>query len=135
LGIDEKDVKDEGEKTLLVKDPHPDLNQTSPTVWAIDATNLGEKELEILKGQGEEAREFADGRASSASWGAWEAGVFAVGRSLIDWNSRNMFCAGCGSKVVSFSRGFLTSPRLVVELGAVSLHASLSSSLLSSSLS
>ncbi|KAL7412087.1 NUDIX hydrolase domain-like protein [Mrakia frigida] len=109
LGIDEKDV-DESEKTLLVKDPHPDLNQSSPTVWAIDATNLGEKELAILTGgAGEEAREFADGRASSASWGAWEAGVFAVGRSLVDWNSRNTFCAGCGSKVYSLWGGWKLS--------------------------
>ena len=61
---------------------------------------LFRSELKVLKGADGE-REFADARASASSWEAWEAGVFAVGRSLTDWNARNKFCAGCGSKVVS----------------------------------
>lgn len=125
MGIDEKEA-DPSHKTLLVKDPNPELNETSPPVWAIDASKLGDAELEILKG-GE--REFMDGRAAASSFEAWQAGVFAVGRSLVDWNSRNMFCAGCGSKVVSRGLtkkgGCARSRRLTSSLSFLSLQYSL----------
>ena len=99
----------------MVRDPNPEMNEGSPPVWAIDATELGEDQLEVLKNGGEGGREFADARSSASCWEAWEAGVFAVGRSLTDWNYRNKFCAGCGSKVVSlllFSRGQRVDPDL-----------------------
>jgi len=35
----------------------------------------------------------------------WVAAILAQARSLLDWNARNQFCAGCGSKTVSVQAG------------------------------
>ncbi|GBE80466.1 Probable NADH [Sparassis crispa] len=42
---------------------------------------------------------FADARAAMSSFDMFEAAVFAEARSLVDWQARNKFCAGCGSPV------------------------------------
>ena len=39
-----------------------------------------------------------------AGWD-WAAAILAQARSLLDWNARNQFCAGCGSKTVSVQAG------------------------------
>lgn len=50
--------------------------------------------------------EWGDARASASAMDPWTAGIFAVGRALVDWNSRNRFCAACGSPTYSLWAGW-----------------------------
>lgn len=72
-----------------------------------------------------EGGEFGDARSVGSAMGGWEAGVFAQGRALVDWNTRNkvcrrhhtgdytqlmiQFCAGCGSPTYSLWGGWKRS--------------------------
>lgn len=48
---------------------------------------------------------FAQGRLN-LSLKAAEAAIYAEGRHLIDWNTRNPFCAGCGQPTTSVNGGW-----------------------------
>lgn len=87
LGTDERSAL-VTERTLLVRDPAPELNKSNPPVFALDASGLETAMLEsILKGGG--GRDFVDARRAATRFGAWEAGLFAQARSMVDWNGRN----------------------------------------------
>ncbi|KAJ9098205.1 hypothetical protein QFC21_004534 [Naganishia friedmannii] len=58
--------------------------------------------LEGLK----EANEFVEPRLAGSSLSPWQANMFAEARAMIDWNERNKFCAGCGSKTYSLWCGW-----------------------------
>ncbi|TCD65344.1 NADH pyrophosphatase [Steccherinum ochraceum] len=45
--------------------------------------------------------EFIDGRTAMGHLDQIDSGIFAVARSMVDWNSRIKFCASCGSSVYS----------------------------------
>jgi NAD+ diphosphatase len=40
-----------------------------------------------------EGGEFGEARASAGAMSGWEAGLFAQGRALVDWNVRNKVSA------------------------------------------
>lgn len=84
LGTDERNVPEE-EKTLLIKDPTPELNKTNPPVFALDVSRLSADKLDALKN----GREFVDARKAAVGFQSWEAGVFAQAKSMVDWNARN----------------------------------------------
>ncbi|KIK55653.1 hypothetical protein GYMLUDRAFT_76404 [Collybiopsis luxurians FD-317 M1] len=44
------------------------------------------------------ALDWLDARSLMASADLASGAIFAEGRSMVDWNSRNKFCAGCGSR-------------------------------------
>lgn len=75
----------EEEKTLLIKDPAPELNKTNPPVFALDVSRLAADKLDALKN----GREFVDARKAAVGFEYWEAGVFAQAKSMVDWNTRN----------------------------------------------
>lgn len=86
LGTDEKAAA-EADKTLLVRDPAPALNDAHPPVFALDASSLNDEQLAALTAGG--SREFVDARKAATRFGYWEAGVFAQAKSMVDWNARN----------------------------------------------
>lgn len=77
LGIDDRPAAS-AESTPAAEDP---LNPKGVPYFAMDAPK--EWKAETVEG------EFGDARAVSSGMGAWDAGVFAQGRALVDWNVRN----------------------------------------------
>jgi NAD+ diphosphatase len=55
-----------------------------------------------LQGQG---LDFAEGRMN-LSLNAQHAAIYATARHVLDWNSRNPFCAGCGQPTLSVNAGW-----------------------------
>ncbi|KAF8963647.1 NUDIX hydrolase domain-like protein [Flammula alnicola] len=49
---------------------------------------------------------WAEPRSLMSTLNAVTAGIFASARSLVDWNQRNKFCAGCGSPTYSMWGGW-----------------------------
>lgn len=97
----------------------PDLhNPQGVPYFAIDASGTalaqdgkdGEKVKASGADVGEEERavrgDWGDARASGGAMAAWDAGVFATGRALTDWNGRNRHCAACGAKTYSLWGGW-----------------------------
>ncbi|KAF9268543.1 hypothetical protein L218DRAFT_917359 [Marasmius fiardii PR-910] len=50
--------------------------------------------------------EWVDPRSAVGSMALFETGVFAEARTIIDWNLRNKFCPGCGSRNYSMWGGW-----------------------------
>ncbi|ODN83664.1 hypothetical protein L202_01761 [Cryptococcus amylolentus CBS 6039] len=78
------------------------LNPKGTPYFALDATGTSFDEAAL-------GGEWGDPRASGSAFGAWDAGVFAEARALIDWNGRNKFCPACGSKTYSLWAGWKRS--------------------------
>ncbi|EIW83465.1 hypothetical protein CONPUDRAFT_81396 [Coniophora puteana RWD-64-598 SS2] len=55
------------------------------------------------------ALSFIEPRGAMSSLDPFTAGVFAEARSMMDWNTRNRFCPGCGSAVHSLWAGWKLS--------------------------
>ena len=49
---------------------------------------------------------WAEPRALMAGMDIFEGGVYAEARSMVDWNSRNKFCPGCGARTYSMWGGW-----------------------------
>ncbi|KAH8118956.1 NUDIX hydrolase domain-like protein [Phellopilus nigrolimitatus] len=87
-------------------------NITGTPYFSLDVTDI-EKEVvdEVLK-NAESAKEtgvsleFTEPRTASGGFTAFDAAVFAEGRSMVDWNVRNKFCPGCGSPTYSLWAGW-----------------------------
>ncbi|KAI0759865.1 NUDIX hydrolase domain-like protein [Trametes elegans] len=52
---------------------------------------------------------FSEPRTAMGTFDAFEAALFAEGRSMTDWNARNKFCPSCGSAVYSLWAGWKIS--------------------------
>ncbi|KAI8964079.1 NUDIX hydrolase domain-like protein [Daldinia sp. FL1419] len=76
--------------------------------FAVDVTPKGTIEakaksiVDIVKANGVS---FIDGRRL-LSLNAPDAAIYAEARALLDWNSRNPFCGGCGQKTTSINAGW-----------------------------
>ncbi|KAI1393798.1 NUDIX hydrolase domain-like protein [Hypoxylon trugodes] len=96
LGIDEK-------KTGL---QYRDYN--GKPYFAVDITPKGtiaEKATSIVDIVKASGVSFLDGRRLM-SLNAPEAAIYAEARALLDWNSRNPFCGGCGQPTTSINAGW-----------------------------
>ncbi|KAI9667086.1 MAG: NADH pyrophosphatase [Alyxoria varia] len=97
LGLDER-IKD----GLVHKDVY-----TGGPMWALDVTPKGsikaeaQNLVETLESSG---LNFQEGRMI-LSLPAHEAAIYAQARSMLDWNARNPFCAGCGQPTLSINAG------------------------------
>lgn len=49
---------------------------------------------------------FQDARSAASHLSPFEAGLFAQARAMIDWNTRNKFCAACGRETYSLWAGW-----------------------------
>ncbi|KAI0305406.1 NUDIX hydrolase domain-like protein [Multifurca ochricompacta] len=82
--------------------------------FSIDVTEVSQTEIDRLvqtsvAGTGGYKLSFAEPRGATRGMGDFDAGVFAEARSMVDWNSRNKFCASCGSPVYSVWGGWKLS--------------------------
>ncbi|EKM81168.1 hypothetical protein AGABI1DRAFT_112859 [Agaricus bisporus var. burnettii JB137-S8] len=84
--------------------------------FAMDVADLVSEgqftEEEILKTLQKDAPDtyyWSEPRALMTGLDQFTAGVFACARSLADWNYRNKFCPGCGSKTYSMWGGWKLS--------------------------
>jgi len=66
--------------------------------FALDATDISLGEL--LAGTDVSVREleFAEPRSATAKWSSFDASLFALGRSMVDWVGRRKYCTACGSR-------------------------------------
>ncbi|WWD19175.1 hypothetical protein CI109_103633 [Kwoniella shandongensis] len=96
LGID-----DRSDPTTNASSATDHLNPTGIPYFALDA--VGSEWDFIIEQRG---GEWGDARASATALKAWEAGIYAQGRALVDWNVRNKFCPACGSRTYSLWGGW-----------------------------
>jgi len=57
---------------------------------------------------------WSEPRALMSILDAFTAAIFALARSLVDWNQRNKFCAGCGSPTYSMWGGWKIACRSIL---------------------
>ncbi|KAK7970440.1 NADH pyrophosphatase [Apiospora saccharicola] len=75
--------------------------------FAIDVTpkdSLSEKANSVIEAVKAKGLDFSKS-ARMMSLTAPEAAIYAQARSLLDWNARNPFCAGCGGRTLSVNSG------------------------------
>ena len=97
--------------------------------FSIDITEVSETvtaELLTSAAEGGESLRFEEPRSASTSFSMFDGAMFAVARSMLDWNTRNkvppstlscmdvlthyaQFCAGCGSPTYSMWGGWKLS--------------------------
>ncbi|KZT52404.1 hypothetical protein CALCODRAFT_502340 [Calocera cornea HHB12733] len=72
--------------------------------WAVDATGVEDAWIHAA----EELKDgrWAEPRSATATYSHFDASVFAVARSMIDWSARNGFCPACGSPGYSLWGGW-----------------------------
>lgn len=96
-------------------DPHAAAaNLKGTPFFSVDVGDFEEKKIdEVLKAtslaRAGETLTFSDPRTATGNFDAFTAGVFTEARSMIDWNQRNKFCAGCGSPQYSVWAGWKLS--------------------------
>ncbi|CAL1706154.1 unnamed protein product [Somion occarium] len=82
--------------------------------FALDVTKLDKAEVDQVLHACSLAKrgrslEFIDGRAAMGHLTQVDSAIFAEARTLVDWNSRIRYCAGCGSPVYSQWAGWKRS--------------------------
>ena len=96
-------------------DPHAAAGNLKGTpFFSVDVGDFKETKIdEVLKATSlakvGEALTFSEPRAAMGNFDVFTAGVFAEAHSMIDWNQRNKFCAGCGSPQYSIWAGWKLS--------------------------
>ncbi|KAF9486062.1 hypothetical protein BDN70DRAFT_870572 [Pholiota conissans] len=116
LGLHEKQAGHNGTALPLseLSDPEKAIKQLEGTPYfALDIVDLEEspeRVLEILAGSslGREGKtlSWTEPRSVLSTVDAITAGIFAPARSMVDWNQRNKFCAGCGAPTYSMWGGW-----------------------------
>ncbi|KAK8854679.1 hypothetical protein IAR55_003418 [Kwoniella newhampshirensis] len=96
LGID-----DRADPTTNASSAVDHSNPSGIPYFALDAAEPEWDEIIEKRGG-----EWGDARASATALTGWEAGIFAQGRALVDWNVRNKFCPACGSRTYSLWGGW-----------------------------
>lgn len=74
--------------------------------FALDVTNVEKEVLSVLQDDVGEDAAFASARGAASAFDKTQAAMFAGARAMLEWNSRNKFCAGCGSPVYSIWAGW-----------------------------
>ncbi|KAF8509833.1 NUDIX hydrolase domain-like protein [Gautieria morchelliformis] len=80
--------------------------------FSIDITGVSAAvtdELLASAAEGGESLGFDEPRSTAAQFSMFDAATFSVARSMLDWNTRNKFCAGCGSPTYSMWGGWKLS--------------------------
>ncbi|KAL7626165.1 NADH pyrophosphatase [Parahypoxylon ruwenzoriense] len=81
---------------------------TGTPYFAVDVTpkgSIADKAKSVIDAVKATGVSFIDGRRLM-SLNAPEAAIYAEARALLDWNSRNPFCAGCGQPTLSINAGW-----------------------------
>ncbi|KAF9268540.1 hypothetical protein L218DRAFT_515708 [Marasmius fiardii PR-910] len=103
--LPEADLKDDVEGVVNKLEGTP--------YFAVDIGDLEESRidgvLQDLEKQENVKFEWNEPRSAMSLLDSFEAAVFAEARSMVDWNFRNKFCAGCGSPQYSMWGGWKLS--------------------------
>ncbi len=109
LGVDDRPSSD----THATQTPQDAQNPSGPPYFALDLPASAELPASA---QGTPAA-FSDARSAASHLSAYEAGLFAQARAMIDWNTRNRFCAACGRETYSLWAGWKRGCTSVLEGG------------------
>ncbi|TFY71623.1 hypothetical protein EVG20_g1372 [Dentipellis fragilis] len=116
LGLDESNVTTSSalpSSDFSKGDPEAAARKVQGTPYfSLDVSHLDQKDADSLleKPQTDGGRAYyAEARGAIRGMGMLDASLFALGRSMVDWNARNKFCAGCGSSVYSLWAGWKLS--------------------------
>ncbi|TFY82452.1 hypothetical protein EWM64_g1556 [Hericium alpestre] len=79
--------------------------------FSLDVSDVPQGEADrLLKPQNDGGKlSFSEPRGAIRGMSMFDASLFSLGRSMIDWNYRNKFCAACGSPVYSLWAGWKIS--------------------------
>lgn len=80
--------------------------------FSVDLLGIPDNEIvKLLEEAAEDniALTFDEPRSAAQKFSMVEAAIFAEARSMLDWNMRNKFCPGCGSKTYSLWGGWKLS--------------------------
>ncbi|KAF9232666.1 NUDIX hydrolase domain-like protein [Melanogaster broomeanus] len=97
------------------KDPHAAVANIDGTPYfSVDVADLEESKVDEVIQNSELAQTdvklaFTEPRTAMGSLDAFTAAVFAMARSMVDWNERNQFCPACGSHSYSIWAGWKLS--------------------------
>ncbi|KAH8107709.1 NUDIX hydrolase domain-like protein [Cristinia sonorae] len=78
-------------------------------IFSLDVSAIAKEDIEAVLSKAGSGMEFVDGRVAMGHLNQIDSGIFAVARSMVDWNSRIKFCASCGSPVYSQWAGWKRS--------------------------
>ncbi|KAF8886027.1 NUDIX hydrolase domain-like protein [Infundibulicybe gibba] len=114
LGVRESDPTGNALPSSEFKDPQTAIaNLQGTPYFSMDVADLGlpDERLEEIIGaiaSGQEGRKltWSEPRALMTGLDAFSGAIFAEGRSLVDWNTRNKFCPACGSQAYSMWGGW-----------------------------
>ncbi|KAL4939258.1 hypothetical protein BDV06DRAFT_199240 [Aspergillus oleicola] len=101
LGVDESVEKDANAFSWKIYAGTP--------YFALDISEKGSEEQqgnarEVIRGFEEKGLSFLQARVAM-TFSADEAAIYAQGRALMDWNTRNSYCGTCGSRTISVNSG------------------------------
>ncbi|KAG8985223.1 NADH pyrophosphatase [Tulasnella sp. JGI-2019a] len=108
LGVEE----DEGVKALPTSAFKSADDLTGTPYFGLDVSKVEVSRVdEALKVAAATTSEFVfmEPRSASNAFTHFDAPIFSMARSMIDWNGRNRFCPGCGSRVYSLWGGWKLS--------------------------
>ncbi|KAG8754219.1 NADH pyrophosphatase, partial [Ceratobasidium sp. 428] len=72
--------------------------------FALDATDIPLDQL--FSCVSAQRLEFVEPRSATAKWSALDAGIFSLGRTMIDWLGRRKYCPACGSRTYALWAGW-----------------------------
>lgn len=110
LGLDEHQQKAEALPSSEFSGNDPQVtaqNFNGTPYFTIDLTNVPEGQVDDLLRDRQFT--FSEPRAAMQKMNMDEAGLFAVARSMVDWNARNKFCPSCAAPVYSLWAGWKLS--------------------------
>ncbi|KAI3622669.1 nad+ diphosphatase [Moniliophthora roreri] len=114
LGLHETGTGSALPETEFKEDVESIVNKLEGTPYfAVDVGDLEESQIDgVLKTVEKEENvklEWGEPRSAMGSMDGFEAAVYAEARSMVDWNFRSKFCAGCGAPQYSMWGGWKLS--------------------------
>ncbi|CAE6405767.1 unnamed protein product [Rhizoctonia solani] len=102
LGVEEPSAE-------LSTPKHPEDVRGTP-YFALDATDISTDDFFGVLSVSESQRlEFAEPRSATAKLSSFDASLFALARTMIDWVGRRKFCTACGSRTYPLWAGWKLS--------------------------
>ncbi|KAH7345018.1 NUDIX hydrolase domain-like protein [Rhizoctonia solani] len=102
LGVEEPDAE-------LSTPVHAEDVRGTP-YFALDATDIPTDDLLSTLNVSESQRlEFAEPRSATAKLSSFDASLFALARTMVDWLGRRKFCPACGSRTYPLWAGWKLS--------------------------
>ncbi|KAG8935920.1 NADH pyrophosphatase [Tulasnella sp. 418] len=99
-------LEKEGTGALPTKEFKSAADLPGPPYFAVDVSKVDQGLIDQVLKSSSVTHEFIESRAASSRFTTFDAAVFSLARSMMDWNGRNKFCPGCGSRNYSLWGGW-----------------------------